>query len=106
MRRGVIIGTVALLLTANSAFAGDTTDRVVDGVLGGLGGALIGGPIGLFAGAAVGATAGPGIAHSWGLDDSRRGQRASGRHASSHKASAASAPRQRSRAQPATQQNI
>lgn len=46
-------------------------ERLGDGALGALAGAVVGGPIGLVAGGVVGYTAGPAIASSWGL----RGQR-------------------------------
>lgn len=68
MMKYLSVMIISLMLAANAAFAGDTTDRVVDSILGGLGGALIGGPVGLVAGAATGATAGPAISHAWGLE--------------------------------------
>ncbi|MGH6851015.1 MAG: hypothetical protein ACREDD_11305 [Methylocella sp.] len=46
-------------------------ERLGDGAMGALAGALIGGPIGLVAGGAVGYTAGPAIASSWGLKGHR-----------------------------------
>jgi hypothetical protein len=42
-------------------------ERLGDGAMGALAGALVGGPIGLVAGGVVGYTAGPSIASSWGL---------------------------------------
>jgi hypothetical protein len=42
-------------------------ERLGDGAMGALAGALVGGPIGLVAGGVIGYTAGPGIASSWGL---------------------------------------
>jgi hypothetical protein len=46
-------------------------ERVLDGALGGLAGAVVAGPIGLVAGAITGVTAGPAISSSWGLSDNR-----------------------------------
>src|SRR5262249_13384107 len=42
-------------------------ERLGDGAMGALAGALVAGPIGLVAGGIVGYTAGPSIASSWGL---------------------------------------
>jgi hypothetical protein len=42
-------------------------ERLGDGAMGALAGALVGGPIGLVAGGVVGYSAGPAIASSWGL---------------------------------------
>jgi hypothetical protein len=42
-------------------------ERLGDGAMGALAGALVGGPVGLVAGGVVGYTAGPAIASSWGL---------------------------------------
>src|SRR5262249_25514111 len=42
-------------------------ERVGDAALGALSGAVVLGPVGAVAGAVVGYTAGPSIAHSWGL---------------------------------------
>jgi hypothetical protein len=42
-------------------------ERLGDGALGAVAGALVGGPVGAVAGGVIGYTAGPGIAHSWGL---------------------------------------
>ena len=46
-------------------------ERLGDGAMGALAGALVGGPIGLVAGGVVGYTAGPAIASSWGLKGHR-----------------------------------
>jgi hypothetical protein len=43
------------------------TERRGDAALGAVSGAVVFGPIGALAGAVVGYTAGPSIAHSWGL---------------------------------------
>jgi hypothetical protein len=50
-------------------------ERLGDGAMGALAGALVGGPIGLVAGGAVGYTAGPAIASSWGLKGHRHYRR-------------------------------
>ena len=42
-------------------------ERLGDGAMGALAGAVVGGPIGLVAGGVVGYAAGPSIASSWGL---------------------------------------
>ncbi|MGO9674114.1 MAG: hypothetical protein ACLPSF_08110 [Methylocella sp.] len=47
-------------------------ERLGDGAMGALAGALVGGPIGLVAGGVVGYTAGPSIASSWGLKHKHR----------------------------------
>jgi hypothetical protein len=65
-------------------------ERVGDAALGALSGAVVLGPVGAVAGAVVGYTAGPSIAHSWGLrrSDPRHGERsgrASGNAASNQK---------------------
>src|SRR5262249_56342510 len=52
-------------------------ERTGDAALGALSGAVVLGPIGAVAGAVVGYTAGPSIAHSWGLR--RSGTRHGGR---------------------------
>ncbi|MGH6801236.1 MAG: hypothetical protein ACRECZ_07475 [Methylocella sp.] len=64
---------------AVAAFAGisllpcfaNAQERLGDGAMGALTGALVGGPIGLVAGGVVGYTAGPAIASSWGLKGHR-----------------------------------
>jgi hypothetical protein len=72
MKKCLVAASLVLSMAVAPACAadGDVIDRTVDGVLGGLGGALIGGPIGLIAGAGVGASAGPAISKAWGLDRS------------------------------------
>ena len=54
-------------------------ERAGDAALGALSGAVVLGPVGAVAGAVVGYTAGPSIAHSWGLR--RSGRRHAGRSA-------------------------
>jgi hypothetical protein len=65
-------------------------ERVGDAALGALSGAVVLGPVGAVAGAVVGYTAGPSIAHSWGLRRSEprhdgRSGRTSGNSASNQK---------------------
>lgn len=107
MRKLIAIISALFLTSVSSAVAGDTTDRVVDSVLGGLGGALIGGPIGLVAGAATGATAGPAISHAWGLEggggsSSKKRAGSSARQAGAHKAST----NVKARSAPTTEEDI
>ena len=47
-------------------------ERLGDGAMGALAGALVGGPVGLVAGGGFGYTAGPSIASSWGLKHGHR----------------------------------
>lgn len=64
-RTTILASAIAVSLSVSSvAVAGE---RLVDGAMGAVAGALVGGPIGLVAGGVVGATAGPAIAGSWGL---------------------------------------
>jgi hypothetical protein len=55
-------------------------ERLGDGAMGALAGALVGGPVGLVAGGVVGYTAGPSIASSWGLKGHRHHRYAHHRH--------------------------
>ena len=55
-------------------------ERLGDGAMGALAGALVGGPIGLVAGGVVGYTAGPSIASSWGLKKHRHSRYAHHQH--------------------------
>ncbi|HUZ91674.1 MAG TPA: hypothetical protein VMU78_07225 [Methylocella sp.] len=55
-------------------------ERLGDGAMGALAGALVGGPIGLVAGGVVGYSAGPSIASSWGLRGHRHYRHAHYRH--------------------------
>jgi len=55
-------------------------ERLGDGAMGALAGALVGGPVGLVAGGVVGYTAGPSIASSWGLKGHRHYRHAHYRH--------------------------
>ncbi|MGH6841579.1 MAG: hypothetical protein ACREDV_05725 [Methylocella sp.] len=57
-------------------FHAHAQERLGDGAIGALAGALVGGPIGLVAGGVVGYTAGPAIASSWGLKGHRHNRHA------------------------------
>jgi hypothetical protein len=48
-------------------FVANAQERLGDGAMGALAGALVGGPVGLVAGGVVGYSAGPAIASSWGV---------------------------------------
>lgn len=68
------IGMTKTLLTmaaiAGMSFlpsAANAQERLGDGAMGALAGALVGGPVGLVAGGVVGYSAGPAIASSWGV---------------------------------------
>lgn len=69
----------ALLWLAPTAHA-QAQERLGDGALGALAGAVVAGPVGLVAGGIVGYTAGPAIASSWGLKGHKRHHRAKERH--------------------------
>jgi hypothetical protein len=59
---------LAVCLTAAPGFA---QEKLGDGAMGALAGAVVAGPVGLVAGGIIGYTAGPGIARSWGLKGHR-----------------------------------
>lgn len=67
----------AALWFSTAAYA---QERLGDGALGALAGAVVAGPVGLVAGGIVGYTAGPAIASSWGLKGHKRHNRATARH--------------------------
>jgi hypothetical protein len=69
MKKLLIMAAIAGLSLPSVANA---QERLGDGAMGALAGALVGGPIGLVAGGVVGYTAGPSIASSWGLKGHRR----------------------------------
>ncbi|EAQ37030.1 DNA-directed RNA polymerase subunit N [Nitrobacter sp. Nb-311A] len=60
----VLAMVAALVLLSSGALA---QERAGSAALGALSGAVVLGPVGALAGAVVGYTAGPSIAHSWGL---------------------------------------
>ncbi|MBO0733671.1 MAG: hypothetical protein J2P49_05000 [Methylocapsa sp.] len=78
MSRFLLASGLALLLFLPEAAGAQ--ERLGDGALGALAGAVVGGPVGLVAGGVVGYTAGPAIASSWGFKGHRRYHRARYRH--------------------------
>ncbi|WP_156898188.1 hypothetical protein [Methylocapsa acidiphila] len=66
MKRALAIMIAIISFSCISAVA-SAQERLGDGAMGALAGAVVGGPIGLVAGGVIGYTAGPGIANSWGL---------------------------------------
>jgi len=71
MKNALSIMVAIVGLCCAPAFA-IAQERVGDGAMGAVAGALVGGPIGAVAGGVIGYTAGPGIANSWGLRRHRR----------------------------------
>jgi len=65
MKRLLIMAAIAGMAFLPSV--AKAQERLGDGAMGALAGALVGGPIGLVAGGVVGYSAGPAIASSWGL---------------------------------------
>ena len=70
MRRRHLIVALAAGISFLPSLA-TAQERLGDGAMGALAGALVGGPIGLVAGGVVGYTAGPSIASGWGLKGHR-----------------------------------
>lgn len=66
MKQALLIVAAAVGMFCAPAFA-LAQERLGDGALGAVAGALVGGPVGAVAGGVIGYTAGPGIAQSWGL---------------------------------------
>jgi hypothetical protein len=66
----------AVLATTLISFEAQAQDRGGSAVLGGVSGLVVFGPVGAVAGAVVGYTAGPAIAHSWGIRQPARGSKA------------------------------
>src|SRR6266542_6496999 len=64
MKKILAAGVITLAVAPSGVLA---QERAGDAALGALSGAVVLGPIGAVAGAVVGYTAGPSIAHSWGL---------------------------------------
>jgi hypothetical protein len=77
-KRVLIIAAIAAMAVVPSV--ANAQERLGDGAMGALAGALVGGPIGLVAGGVVGYTAGPSIASSWGLKGHRHRHYAHHRH--------------------------
>jgi hypothetical protein len=80
MRKWILI-PAAIAGLAVLPSAANSQERLGDGAMGALAGALVGGPVGLVAGGVVGYTAGPSIASSWGLKKHRPYHHAHYRHA-------------------------
>lgn len=66
---GVVIVGVSILAAPGTAAA---QERVGDGALGAVAGAVVAGPFGALAGGLVGVSVGPDIARSWGFHHHRR----------------------------------
>ncbi len=71
-----LLPAAAALLLGFAASPALAQEKLGDGALGALAGAVVLGPVGLLAGGVIGYTAGPGIAHSWGLRGHRHVHRA------------------------------
>jgi hypothetical protein len=76
-----MIAVAALVAAGLVPVAAQAQERLGDAALGAVSGALVAGPIGLVAGGVVGFTAGPSIAHSWGLRHRSRARRVAERPA-------------------------
>jgi hypothetical protein len=70
---------VALVAASFISFEARAQNRAGDAALGAVSGAVVLGPVGAVAGAVIGYTAGPSIAHSWGVG--RSGSRLRARRA-------------------------
>lgn len=82
MKRLVIAAALTALFAVPTAVRAQ--ERLGDGALGALAGALVAGPVGLVAGGVVGYTAGPAIASSWGFRGHRHYRHAHYRHHARH----------------------
>jgi len=65
MKKFLVMAAIAGMTLLPSV--ANAQERLGDGAMGAVAGALVGGPVGLVAGGVVGYTAGPSIASSWGL---------------------------------------
>ncbi len=65
--RYLIVSSGLCLAAGLTTTAAMAQEKLGDGALGALAGAVVLGPIGLVAGGVIGYTAGPGIADSWGV---------------------------------------
>ena len=61
----------ALMATTFLSFEAEAQERAGSAALGALSGAVVLGPVGAVTGALIGYSAGPAIAHSWGVGHSR-----------------------------------
>jgi len=71
--KNLLVGTLIVGLLVS--FEAKAQQRAGDAALGAVSGAVVLGPVGAVAGALIGYTAGPSIAHSWGLQHSSRRSR-------------------------------
>ena len=71
--KNLLVGT--LIVGSLISFEAKAQQRAGDAALGAVSGAVVLGPVGAVAGALIGYTAGPSIAHSWGLRHSSRRSR-------------------------------
>jgi hypothetical protein len=71
--KNLLVGT--LIVGSLISFEAKAQQRAGDAALGAVSGAVVLGPVGAVAGALIGYTAGPSIAHSWGLRHSSRHSR-------------------------------
>ena len=71
--KNLLVGT--LIVGSLVSFEAKAQQRAGDAALGAVSGAVVLGPVGAVAGALIGYTAGPSIAHSWGLRHSSRRSR-------------------------------
>ena len=99
MKKALAFAALGLSLMSSNALAGE--HRGGDAAIGALSGAVVFGPVGALAGALVGFTAGPGIAHSWGIRESstpRHARRPARQETSTAAAASASQPSHRDQA--------
>jgi hypothetical protein len=68
--KNLLVGTLVVGLLVS--FEAKAQQRAGDAALGAVSGAVVLGPVGAVAGAVIGYTAGPSIAHPWGLRHSSR----------------------------------
>ncbi len=71
-----LAGLVVIAGISCATVSAQAQERLGDGALGALAGAVVAGPVGLVAGGIVGYTAGPSIASSWGMRGHRHYHRA------------------------------
>jgi hypothetical protein len=71
--KNILVGTLIAGLLIS--FEAKAQQRAGDAALGAVSGAVVLGPVGAVAGALIGYTAGPSIAHSWGLRHASRRSR-------------------------------
>ena len=89
MKKALVVGIAILAFAPGAALA---QERAGDAALGALSGAIVLGPIGAVAGAFVGYAAGPSIASSWGLRQSRPARNRQPARADANRQAAAVSP--------------